>query len=148
MSMINDLRYRYLHSLFSYRTIVWFCSLFFCILDWRNNTTSVFRCIQAKGEEAEECNKYAKYYRSLCPNEWVCLFSCNMNLYYSFLQFMYFCSVLCVVFLAYLVFKFPSFPFLFNRHFYIIICYFIFLFDKWRLHHFLTLFSSFFGEKC
>jgi len=29
------------------------------------------RCIQAKGEEAEECNKYAKYYRSLCPNEWI-----------------------------------------------------------------------------
>ncbi|CAK9313055.1 unnamed protein product [Citrullus colocynthis] len=29
------------------------------------------RCIQAKGEGAPECNKFAKYYRSLCPSEWV-----------------------------------------------------------------------------
>ncbi|CAN6466870.1 unnamed protein product [Victoria cruziana] len=30
------------------------------------------RCIAAKGEDAAECNKFAKYYRSLCPGEWVC----------------------------------------------------------------------------
>ncbi|KAM7260124.1 hypothetical protein ACFE04_015865 [Oxalis oulophora] len=29
------------------------------------------RCIAAKGEDAPECNKFAKYYRSLCPGEWV-----------------------------------------------------------------------------
>lgn len=33
-----------------------------------------FRCIAAKGEGAPECDKFAKYYRSLCPGEWVCLF--------------------------------------------------------------------------
>lgn len=29
------------------------------------------RCVAAKGEGAPECNKFAKYYRSLCPGEWV-----------------------------------------------------------------------------
>ncbi|XP_047326619.1 cytochrome c oxidase subunit 6b-3-like [Impatiens glandulifera] len=29
------------------------------------------RCIAAKGESAPECDKFAKYYRSLCPGEWV-----------------------------------------------------------------------------
>ncbi|XP_074579887.1 uncharacterized protein LOC141836320 isoform X2 [Curcuma longa] len=29
------------------------------------------RCVAAKGEDAPECNKFAKYYRSLCPSEWV-----------------------------------------------------------------------------
>lgn len=29
------------------------------------------RCIAAKGEGASECDKFAKYYRSLCPSEWV-----------------------------------------------------------------------------
>ncbi|XP_031118075.1 cytochrome c oxidase subunit 6b-1-like [Ipomoea triloba] len=29
------------------------------------------RCIAAKGEGASECDKFAKYYRSLCPGEWV-----------------------------------------------------------------------------
>ncbi|KAK9070274.1 hypothetical protein SSX86_010674 [Deinandra increscens subsp. villosa] len=29
------------------------------------------RCVDAKGEGAPECNKFAKYYRSLCPGEWV-----------------------------------------------------------------------------
>ncbi|MQM19616.1 hypothetical protein Taro_052623 [Colocasia esculenta] len=28
------------------------------------------RCINAKGEGAPECDKFAKYYRSLCPSEW------------------------------------------------------------------------------
>ncbi|KAI5013257.1 hypothetical protein ZWY2020_028211 [Hordeum vulgare] len=26
------------------------------------------RCVSAKGDEAAECDKFAKYYRSLCPN--------------------------------------------------------------------------------
>ncbi|XP_065882038.1 cytochrome c oxidase subunit 6b-1-like [Euphorbia lathyris] len=29
------------------------------------------RCVAAKGEGAQECDKFAKYYRSLCPGEWV-----------------------------------------------------------------------------
>ncbi|XP_052201732.1 cytochrome c oxidase subunit 6b-3-like isoform X1 [Diospyros lotus] len=29
------------------------------------------RCLAVKGEEASECDKFAKYYRSLCPGEWV-----------------------------------------------------------------------------
>ena len=29
------------------------------------------RCKAQQGEDAEECEKYAKYYRSLCPTEWV-----------------------------------------------------------------------------
>ncbi|KAL5124908.1 Cytochrome c oxidase subunit 6b-1 [Glycine soja] len=30
------------------------------------------RCVAAKGEGAPECDKFAKYYRSLCPGEWFC----------------------------------------------------------------------------
>ncbi|XP_010278031.1 PREDICTED: cytochrome c oxidase subunit 6b-2 isoform X2 [Nelumbo nucifera] len=29
------------------------------------------RCLQAKGEESGECDKFARYYRSLCPGEWI-----------------------------------------------------------------------------
>ncbi|XP_076912005.1 uncharacterized protein LOC143570159 [Bidens hawaiensis] len=30
------------------------------------------RCVAAKGEEdASECDKFAKYYRALCPGEWI-----------------------------------------------------------------------------
>ncbi|OWM89955.1 cytochrome c oxidase subunit 6b-2 [Punica granatum] len=29
------------------------------------------RCLTAKGEESGECEKFARYYRSLCPGEWV-----------------------------------------------------------------------------
>ncbi|XP_051150369.1 cytochrome c oxidase subunit 6b-2 [Andrographis paniculata] len=29
------------------------------------------RCTAAKGEGAGDCEKFAKYYRSLCPGEWV-----------------------------------------------------------------------------
>ncbi|KAH9601967.1 hypothetical protein KSS87_000340 [Heliosperma pusillum] len=29
------------------------------------------RCVAAKGDDAPECDKFAKYYRSLCPGEWV-----------------------------------------------------------------------------
>ncbi|AQL05913.1 Cytochrome c oxidase subunit 6b-1 [Zea mays] len=32
------------------------------------------RCVAAKGEDAPECDKFAKYYRSLCPGEWVCIY--------------------------------------------------------------------------
>ena len=45
-----------------------------------------FRCIAQKGEDAAECNKFAKYYRALCPGEWVCTIflihspSCNPQL--------------------------------------------------------------------
>ncbi|KAK4392669.1 Cytochrome c oxidase subunitb-2 [Sesamum angolense] len=33
--------------------------------------TYVVRCVAAKGEESGDCNKFAKYYRSLCPGEWI-----------------------------------------------------------------------------
>nr|KAJ0204588.1 hypothetical protein LSAT_V11C500260380 [Lactuca sativa] len=29
------------------------------------------RCVAAKGDGAGECEKFAKYYRSLCPAEWI-----------------------------------------------------------------------------
>ncbi|KAE8776626.1 thioredoxin-like 3-1, chloroplastic [Hordeum vulgare] len=29
------------------------------------------RCVSAKGDEAAECEKFVKYYRSLCPAEWI-----------------------------------------------------------------------------
>ncbi|BFG19344.1 hypothetical protein CerSpe_056190 [Prunus speciosa] len=29
------------------------------------------RCVAAKGEGAPECDKFAKFYRSLCPGEWI-----------------------------------------------------------------------------
>ncbi|CAH9053189.1 unnamed protein product [Cuscuta epithymum] len=29
------------------------------------------RCVASKGDSAPECDKFAKYYRSLCPGEWV-----------------------------------------------------------------------------
>ncbi|CAK7338099.1 unnamed protein product [Dovyalis caffra] len=29
------------------------------------------RCVAAKGDEVNECERFAKYYRSLCPSEWV-----------------------------------------------------------------------------
>lgn len=29
------------------------------------------RCVAAKGDGSSECEKFAKYYRSLCPGEWV-----------------------------------------------------------------------------
>ncbi|XP_072953402.1 cytochrome c oxidase subunit 6b-2-like [Typha angustifolia] len=29
------------------------------------------KCLIAKGKEGGECEKFAKYYRSLCPVEWI-----------------------------------------------------------------------------
>ncbi|KAJ7955713.1 Cytochrome c oxidase subunit, partial [Quillaja saponaria] len=29
------------------------------------------RCLAAKGEESGKCERFARYYRSLCPGEWV-----------------------------------------------------------------------------
>ncbi|KAI5064796.1 hypothetical protein GOP47_0019491 [Adiantum capillus-veneris] len=29
------------------------------------------KCIRAKGEDNSDCEKYARYYRSLCPGEWI-----------------------------------------------------------------------------
>eukprot|EP00793_Prasinoderma_coloniale_P003621 PRCOL_00002996-RA len=30
-----------------------------------------YKCIGEKGEDAAECEKYAKAFRSLCPTDWV-----------------------------------------------------------------------------
>ncbi|KAG6516292.1 hypothetical protein ZIOFF_026747 [Zingiber officinale] len=46
------------------------------------------RCVTAKGEDAPECNKFAKYYRSLCPSEWVC------DLFILFLELKLICPIL------------------------------------------------------
>ena len=43
------------------------------------------RCVAAKGEDAPECDKFAKYYRSLCPGEWVSTSSFLLAAY-DFLQ--------------------------------------------------------------
>ncbi|KAF8377329.1 hypothetical protein HHK36_030706 [Tetracentron sinense] len=48
------------------------------------------RCIAAKGEDAPECDKFAKYYRSLCPGEWVRslhAFLCPLTLMLLFVSF-------------------------------------------------------------
>jgi hypothetical protein len=37
----------------------------------RSLLSSRYRCKAQQGEDAEECEKFAKYYRSLCPTEWV-----------------------------------------------------------------------------
>ncbi|KAL2936195.1 Cytochrome c oxidase subunit 6b-2 [Bienertia sinuspersici] len=29
------------------------------------------RCLEAKGEESDACEKFARYYRALCPGEWL-----------------------------------------------------------------------------
>ena len=29
------------------------------------------KCAKEKGEDAEQCQAYARYYRSICPTEWV-----------------------------------------------------------------------------
>ncbi|KAL0383135.1 UNVERIFIED_CONTAM: Cytochrome c oxidase subunitb-1 [Sesamum calycinum] len=31
----------------------------------------VVRCIATKGEGSSDCGKFARYYRSLCPGEWI-----------------------------------------------------------------------------
>lgn len=41
----------------------WICSMYHFIL--------LCRCLAAKGEESNECERFAKYYRSLCPGDWV-----------------------------------------------------------------------------
>ncbi|KAH7294586.1 hypothetical protein KP509_27G008400 [Ceratopteris richardii] len=29
------------------------------------------KCVSVKGQEDSDCDKYARYYRSLCPSEWI-----------------------------------------------------------------------------
>ncbi|CAL9106846.1 unnamed protein product, partial [Musa acuminata var. zebrina] len=38
------------------------------------------KCVAAKGEETPDCHKFAKYYRSLCPGEWLLL--CINSMHY------------------------------------------------------------------
>ena len=39
------------------------------------------RCANDKGDETADCQKFAKYYRSLCPGEWVsaCAVFCSIT---------------------------------------------------------------------
>lgn len=39
----------------------------------------LFRCTTAKGEDSNECERFAKYYRALCPGEWVCTFMFQLH---------------------------------------------------------------------
>ncbi|GMP66352.1 hypothetical protein CsSME_00026744 [Camellia sinensis var. sinensis] len=42
------------------------------------------RCLAAKGEESSECQRFAKYYRSLCLGEWLQNWKMNMtHLYFK-----------------------------------------------------------------
>jgi hypothetical protein len=43
--------------------------------------------VNAKGDDAGDCEKFAKYYRSLCPGEWVSGFvaNCHYNISYCVL---------------------------------------------------------------
>ncbi|KAJ1386182.1 Cytochrome c oxidase, subunit VIb [Sesbania bispinosa] len=47
------------------------------------------RCVAAKGEGAPECEKFAKYYRSLCPGEWLSSLSSAPCLIVSTHQFLW-----------------------------------------------------------
>ncbi|KAL0799080.1 hypothetical protein Bca101_054255 [Brassica carinata] len=40
----------------------------------RHCFTRYIECVAAKGDDAPECDKFAKFYRSLCPSEWVLLY--------------------------------------------------------------------------
>ncbi|EMS47034.1 hypothetical protein TRIUR3_18248 [Triticum urartu] len=40
------------------------------IVVWSRPFASWKWCVAAKGDDAPECEKFAKYYRSLCPSEW------------------------------------------------------------------------------
>jgi cytochrome c oxidase subunit 6b len=45
------------------------------------------RCVNDKGDETADCEKFAKYYRSLCPGEWVsaCAVFCSTTAIYLFI---------------------------------------------------------------
>ncbi|CAG7884546.1 unnamed protein product, partial [Brassica rapa] len=66
-----------------------FCYFYLCQIDLKtapadfrfpttNQTRHCFtryiefhRCTTAKGEDSVDCERFAKYYRALCPGEWV-----------------------------------------------------------------------------
>ncbi|THU57547.1 hypothetical protein C4D60_Mb03t04670 [Musa balbisiana] len=52
----------------------WFAQLIRC-LRCRNALIREVACVAAKGEETPDCHKFAKYYRSLCPVEWLLIVS-------------------------------------------------------------------------
>ncbi|CAN6915434.1 unnamed protein product, partial [Brassica oleracea] len=45
-----------------------------------------FECTTAKGEDSNDCERFAKYYRALCPGEWVCLCSATCLSSFIFLH--------------------------------------------------------------
>lgn len=54
-------------------SIIWSCCFEAWPISWLfyQLLSTNFRCVAAKGDEAAECGKFAKYYRALCPGEWV-----------------------------------------------------------------------------
>ncbi|KAJ9557825.1 hypothetical protein OSB04_012439 [Centaurea solstitialis] len=48
-----------------------FLSIVEKIVEVKHDMLSAYICVAVKGDGAEECKKFAKYYRSLCPAEWV-----------------------------------------------------------------------------
>ena len=50
-----------------------------CIMweGFSNSNSLSLRCAAEKGEDDEDCKKYAKYYRSICPGDWVCTSLCS-----------------------------------------------------------------------
>lgn len=42
----------------------------------------VMQCIKSKGTDYEPCTQFYKAYRSLCPDEWVCMESFHYNCLY------------------------------------------------------------------
>ncbi|KAL8149539.1 hypothetical protein AgCh_006515 [Apium graveolens] len=53
------------------------------------------RCIAAKGDGSADCEKFAKYYRSLCPGEWV---SNLLSIFFDEQSFMELSQFTCEVF--------------------------------------------------
>ena len=45
------------------------------------SSIKICRCLAAKGEESSECQRFAKYYRSLCPGEWVSAIAIKINFF-------------------------------------------------------------------
>ena len=86
-------------------------SMFFCKLILNSVLSPYFlslvigfqisRCVAAKGDDAPECDKFAKFYRSLCPSEWVYILISFLHLSWDFFtrcheNYLLVCVCVCV----------------------------------------------------